>query len=65
MRVRVTLMTENDVPVEKVGETKERRHDTVLAAWKYVIGILQSLYSDESDKIEVEAVEVVDDADNT
>ena len=61
MKVRVTLMTENNSPVDSVGKTKEERNANAKAAWYLILAILRTLIRDTDDKIELESVEVLDD----
>jgi len=61
MKVRVTLMTENNVPAEKVGKTKEERNAIAANAWNYVLAMFRAMIPYTTDKIELESVEVLDD----
>jgi len=56
MKVRVTLMTENDVPVEKLGENPLEK---IKGAWDTVISLLSALM--DGDTCEVEKVEIMED----
>ena len=55
MKVRVTLMTENNIPVSALGDNPDQK---VRKAWEAVVTLLQ-LQSD--DLICVEQVEIVED----
>ena len=56
MKVRVVLITENDVPVEALGENPAEK---IKRAWDAFFA-LNSLASDNGDKGYVEAVEIMD-----
>ena len=53
MKVRVTLMTENDKPVEVLGEDAEEK---VKMAWDKLIGLLNIVSKDTA---YVESVEIL------
>ena len=53
MKVRVTLMTENDKPVEVLGEDAEEK---VKKAWDMLIGLLNRVSKDTA---YVENVEIL------
>lgn len=55
MKVRVTILTENDKP-RKPGHTEE----TVAKAWQFVLD-LYTAASEENEKATVEKVEFVED----
>ena len=55
MKVRVTLMTENDTPIETLGDNPEEK---ILTAWKAVCKMLTTL--SDGDKATVESIEIVD-----
>lgn len=57
MKIRVTLMTENNVPVSELGEYPERK---IRHAWDALIGIL-ALYQNSDEEIWVEKTEIVDE----
>lgn len=54
MRVRVTLMTENDVPVSVLGENPEQK---IRDAWDVTIAALDLMIEDS---IYVESTEIVE-----
>jgi len=54
MKVRVTIMTENDKPVSVLGENAEEK---VKRAWELAITLINSL---SEDRAIVEKVEVVE-----
>lgn len=67
MKVRVTLMTENDAPAEEVGKTAEERNRTVEAGWRWLLDMLRVLRiiaGETSDRIELESAEVLDDTES-
>lgn len=53
MKVRVTLMTENDKPVEVLGEDAEEK---VKKAWDMLVGLLNRVSKDTA---YVESVEIL------
>ena len=55
MKVRVTLMTENDKPVEVLGEDAEEK---AKKAWDMLIGLLNRVSKDTA---YVESVEILRD----
>ena len=57
MKVRVTLMTENDVPVSTLGDDPVR---SIRTAWDFVVGLLRMQGDDD---IYVEKVEIVEERD--
>ena len=61
MKVRVTLMTENNSPADRIGKTKEERNANAKAGWYLILAILRTMIRDADDKIELESVEVLDD----
>lgn len=54
MKVRVTVMTENNVPVSELGENPERK---IRDAWDAVIACLNLM---SEDSIYVENIELVE-----
>lgn len=64
MKVRVTLMTENDTPAEKIGKTAEERNRTAEAAWRMILAMLRNMFDEAGDKIELESAEVLNDEGN-
>lgn len=64
MKVRVTLMTENDSPAENIGKTKEERNANAAKAWDLFLDILRVATMGTSDRIELESVEVLDDTES-
>ena len=60
MKVIVTLLTKNDVPVEKLGENPEEK---VRQAWEGVVGMLKLLFvdSDNHDDIDLLSIEIMGD----
>ena len=57
MRVRVILMTENDVPVERLGENPLEK---LKGAWDVAIALISTL-SPDNESVYVERVEIVDE----
>ena len=60
MKVRVTLMTENDKPVEVLGEDAEEK---VKMAWDKLIGLLTIVGKDTAYVESVEILRGENDAD--
>lgn len=63
MKVRVTLLTENNSPVEALGENPENR---IKGAWELMLTMFMCYgksmgVDDNGDKVTVEKVEVVRD----
>lgn len=56
MKVRVVLLTENDVPVSKLGPNPEAK---VRAAWEMLLN-LSTLETDGRDRGVVESVEILE-----
>lgn len=59
MKVRVTLMTENDVPAGNIGpdiEEKARR------AWEALCAMINLAGGPNKDKVTLESVEIVEEA---
>ena len=61
MKVRVTLITENDKPVSMLGENPEV---AIKRAWDLVLAMLSSESKDPSDKAFVESVEIIREGNN-
>lgn len=61
MKVRVTVMTENNAPAEKAGKTKEERNAIAKLAWNVIVSLLQTKFLAYDETIELESVEVLDD----
>ena len=57
MKVRVVLITENNVPVERLGANAA---DTVKEAWNMFLRMIEAS-SDNSDRGYVESVEILED----
>ena len=57
MKVRVTLLTENDKPVSALGDNPEEK---VKKAWESIIAMIMLLDGKGRDKATVEKVEVSD-----
>ena len=55
MKIRLTIMTENDKPVENLGENPEEK---IKKAWE-ILFTMMSLLSENNDTAYVERVEVV------
>jgi hypothetical protein len=55
MKIRLTIMTENDKPVEILGENPEEK---IKKAWDVLLTMM-SLTSENNDTAYVESVEVV------
>ncbi len=57
MKLRVVLITENDVPVERLGANGA---DTVKEAWNMFLRMVEKA-SDNGDRGYVESVEILED----
>lgn len=57
MKVRVTLMTENDTPIEELGENPQEK---IKAAWKLLCAYLTTLCNN-GDIATLEKVEIVNE----
>ena len=55
MKIRLTIMTENDKPVENLGKNPEEK---IKRAWDVLLTMI-SLMSEENENAYVEHVEVV------
>lgn len=64
MKIRVTLMTENDSPAESIGKTKEERNANAVKAWNLFLAVLRVAAMGTSDRIELESLEVLDDTES-
>ena len=62
MKVRVTLITENDKPVSMLGENPEV---SIKRAWNLVLAMLNLESKDPSDKAFVESVEIIGEENNS
>lgn len=62
MKVRVTLITENDKPVSMLGENPEV---SIKRAWDLVLAMLNLESKDPSDKAFVESVEIIGEENNS
>ena len=62
MKVRVTLITENDKPVSMLGENPEV---SIKRAWDLVLAMLNLESKDPSDKAFVESVEIIGEGNNS
>lgn len=62
MKVRVTLITENDKPVSMLGENPEV---AIKRAWDLVLAMLSLESKDPSDKAFVESVEIIGEGNNS
>ena len=57
--MRLTLLTENNVPVSKLGENPEK---IIKGAWEIVLAMLINLSDPgKGEKVSVEKVEVLDE----
>ena len=56
MKVRVTLMTENDAPVSSLGENPE---EVIRNGWELLLGLM-TVESDNGDSAYVEKVEILE-----
>ena len=61
MKIRVTLMTENDTPAWKAGRTKEEIETTAKQAWDLFAALLLANAKSKSERLTVESVELIDD----
>lgn len=55
MKIRLTIMTENDKPVENLGDNPEEK---IRKAWDVLLSMI-ALMSDNNENAYVERVEVV------
>ena len=62
MKVRVTLITENDKPVSMLGENPEI---AIKRAWDLVLAMLSLESKDPSDRAFVENVEIIGEGNNS
>ena len=60
MKIRVTLLTENNEPTNTVGETKQEVEAEAKRAWEVLAYLLEGLSEDKSEKCTVESVELVE-----
>ena len=56
MKIKLTLITENNVPVESLGDEPEEK---IKRAWELGLSIIASL-SDDKSKAQVESVEILE-----
>lgn len=56
MKIKLTLITENNVPVESLGDKPEEK---IKRSWELIMSIMSSLSDDES-KGQVEHVEILE-----
>ena len=61
MKIRVTLMTENDTPAWKAGLTKEEIETTAKQTWDLFAAVLMANAKSKSERLTVESVELIDD----
>ena len=61
MKIRVTLMTENDVPVSYLGPNREEK---VRKAWNIMCALLNEMGGANNDKVTLEGVEFLEDVEN-
>lgn len=55
MKIKLTLITENNVPVETLGDEPEEK---IKLSWELVLSMIATLSDDES-KAQVESVEIL------
>lgn len=60
MKIRLTIMTENDKPVEILGDNPEEK---IKKAWDMLLTMM-SLMGENNDNAYVERVEVIKDENN-
>ena len=60
MKVRISLLHEDDIPSSVIGATKEEQEDQIKKAWEIVMAHLQIMQNDPSVKVSVESVEVLE-----
>ena len=56
MKIRLTIMTENDKPVENLGDNPEEK---IKKAWDVLLTMMSLMSEDNNDNAYVERVEVV------
>lgn len=62
MKIRVTIMTENNVPVSTLGDNPLTK---IKGAWECVVAVINECSNSENgDKAELEKVEIVDEGEN-
>ena len=61
MKVRVTIMTENDKSLEILGVSKETFEEITRAAWQTLFDLTALQSSDPSERAVVEKCELVED----
>ncbi len=57
MRIRVVMLTENNKPIENLGENPEEK---VFAAWSAYANLL-TVYSGDGEKCTIEKIEILPD----
>ena len=60
MKIRITLLTENDTPADVRFSSKEEAEKTVKKAWDIAIQLLMLQSNDPSEKASVESVDILD-----
>ncbi len=58
MKVRVTIMTENDVPFEKIASVPNVE-EKVKAAWDYAIKLINTMILGGGETAYVESTEII------
>jgi len=60
LKIRITLLTENDTPTDVRFSSKEEAVKTVKQAWDIAIRLLMLQSNDPSEKASVESVDILD-----
>ncbi|MBR5889135.1 MAG: hypothetical protein IKY92_03745 [Akkermansia sp.] len=60
MKIKVTLITENDVPLSKTGMSREAAEEKARKGWELVMQFLAAS-SENNDRATVETVELLED----
>lgn len=62
MKIRLTVMTENIVPVETLDEFGNMAEEKIKKAWNQVLELLLAFGNETGERAYVEKVEIVRDA---
>jgi len=60
VKVRITLLHEDDVSSDVLDGTKEEKGEMIKATWELVLGHFQKIQNDPSVRMLVESVEVLE-----
>ena len=65
MKIRITLLTENDIPADVAFSSKEEAEKTTKIAWDIALRLLMLQSNDPSEKASVESVDILDYKEDT